>query len=279
MKIRSILPGLAAVLLCGTLATGCSGGSSRNVEGLDRLGAIHAVTREKDSGTRASFDDLNGITAEEDGIDIAESTEDMLAAVTDSSTIGYLTSQAATEDVKVLQVNGKSVDDKSYPLTRQLYLCYKGDLSDVEKEFITYVTGKGQEIVATEFEAVGKAGTFLSLKPSGSILIGGSSSEAPVMEKLADAYIKENPNAEITVETTDSGTGINGALEGTYDLGMSSRKPKSYEKDLLTFEPIARDRIAVITGRDNPLESITTAQLKKIYTGQLENWADLPSVK
>lgn len=107
MKIRSILPGLAAVLLCGTLATGCSGGSSRNVEGLDRLGAIHAVTREKDSGTRASFDDLNGITAEEDGIDIAESTEDMLAAVTDSSTIGYLTSQAATEDVKVLQVNGK----------------------------------------------------------------------------------------------------------------------------------------------------------------------------
>jgi len=279
MRKKMVLPSLAAALLCGVLVTGCSGGASGNAEGLDKRGVVHAVTREKDSGTRASFDDLAGITAEADGIDVAESTEDMLSAVTDSSTIGYLTSQAVTEDIKTLQVNGKEVDDKAYPLTRQLYLCYKGDLSDVEKEFITYVTGKGQEIVATEFEAVGKAGTFLSLKPSGTILIGGSSSEAPVMEKLADAYMGENPNAEITVETTDSGTGINKALDGSYDLGMSSRKPKSYEKDLLTFEPIAKDRIAVITGKDNPLDSITTAQLKKIYTGEVENWADLPSAK
>ncbi|MEE0956418.1 MAG: substrate-binding domain-containing protein [Eubacterium sp.] len=279
MKKRSILPSLAAVLLCSVLAAGCSGSSTGNIEGLDKLGAIHAVTREKDSGTRASFDDLTGITVEAEDITVAESTEDMLAAVSDSSSIGYLTSQAVTDDVKALQVNGKSVDDKSYPLTRQLYLCYKGELSDVEKEFITYVTGKGQEIVAEEFEAVGKADTFLSLKPSGSILIGGSSSEAPVMEELAKAYMELNPNASITVETTDSGTGISNALEGTYDLGMSSRKPKSYEKDLLTFETIARDRIAVITGKDNPLDNITAAQLKKIYTGELTDWADLPSVK
>lgn len=266
-----------AVLALGALLlSGCSKQEMQTVEGLDALGKISAVTREDKSGTRASFDSLIGGIIESEGLTEAGSTDDMLKAVgEDKSAIGYLTSEAVDESVKVLTVGGKAVDDPKYPMIRRLYLVYKGQLSDLEQEFITYVTGKGQDIVKESFETVGKPDTFLSLKPKGKILVGGSSSEAPVMEKLAEAYMKENPNAEVTVETTDSGTGIAGALEGTYDLGMTSREPRDYEKDLLTFTPVAKDRIAVIVEKDNPLSDISKDQLRDIYAGKTAEWSDL----
>lgn len=265
----------AVLLTLACLLSGCGSGSTEKVEGLDQLGDIKAFTREADSGTRASFDDLTGISSEADSITEAGSTDELLKVVgDDKGAIGYLTATAVDKTVKTLTVNGKSWSDKKYPLTRKLYLVYKGTPSDLEREFITYATGKGQEIVKEDFEPIQSPTTFLSLKPSGSLKIGGSSSEAPVMEKLAEAYMKENPNAKVTVETTDSGTGINGALQGQYDLGMSSRQPKDYEKNLLTFEPVAKDSIAVVVEDTNPLNNITTDQLKEIYTAKMTKWSD-----
>lgn len=262
---------LGAILL-----SGCSKQEEQHVEGLDALGRIVAVTREDDSGTKASFDDLIGIISESGEFTVVRSTDDMKKKVgAQKEAIGYLTLEAADDSVKTLKVDGKGVDDPDYPMIRKLYLVYKGEPSDLEREFITFVTGKGQEIVSKSFDTVGKSETFLSLKPKGTIRIGGSSSEAPVMEELAEAYMKENPEADVSVETTDSGTGINGALEGNYDLGMSSRNPKSYEKDLLTFVPVAEDKVAVIVKEDNPLENITIKTLKDIYTGEVSDWKDL----
>lgn len=255
---------------------GCSGQSSGAPEGLDKLGGIEAVTREADSGTRGTFDDLTGIVSESKKITEAASTDEMLSTVGQSdSAIGYLTQDALDKSVKALKVEGKDVGDSKYPMTRKLYLVYKGEASDLEQEFITFVTGKGQDIVKKEFEPVKKTTTFLSLKPVGTLKISGSSSEAPVMQELAEAYMKENPNATVTVETSDSGTGINDALEGKCDLGMSSRSPKSYEENLLTFTAVAKDRIAVIVSKDNPMEDITLEQLKAIYTGKASQWTDL----
>lgn len=269
---------LTAVILAAAALGGCGQTQGTQVEGLDKLGAITAVTREADSGTRASFDDLTGITAEAGERTEAASTDEMKKAVAASpAAIGYLTVQAAGEEsgVRVLTVDGRAVTADKYPLTRQLYLVYKGELSDLEREFIAYVTGAGQAIVGESFEQVNEPETFLSLKPAGELLISGSSSEAPVMEELAKAYMEENPNADISVETTDSGAGINAALEGASDLGMSSRSPKDYEKELLTFVPVAKDRIAVIVQADNPLTDITTEQLASIYTGKTKEWAEL----
>ncbi len=267
---------LLVPVLSGLLLAGCGQGGTEKVQGLDKLGSISAVTREADSGTRATFDDVTDIINEGDGIKEAGSTEDVLKAVgEDAGAIGYLTGEAADDSVKILDVEGKKISDKKYPLTRQLYLANKSPVSDLEQDFITFVTGKGQDIVKEDFEPVGKSVSFLSMKPVGTLKIGGSSSEAPIMEKLAQAYMKENPKAKVTVETNDSGTGINGALEGTYDLGMSSRKPKSYEKSLLKFTPVAQDRIAVIVGKENPLTSITLDQLKSIYTGEITKWGEL----
>jgi len=266
----------AAICLSMLVLTGCSQKTASHVEGLDELGTIRAYTREDDSGTRASWDDLLSVTSEAGDLAEAVSTDDMRKAVAeDGAAIGYLTQDAADESVKLLQVNGKDISDNGYPLIRRLYLVYKGEPSDLKQEFLKFVTGKGQDIVSEQFEPVKKSTSFLSMKPKGTIKIGGSSSEAPVMEELAEAYMRENPNADITVTTTDSGDGINGALEGTYDLGMSSRSPKDYEKNLLTFTPVAKDRIAVIVQSDNPLDTITEKQLASIYTGKITAWADL----
>ncbi len=256
--------------------SGCGSAGSESMPDLSGLGEITACTREKASGTRASFDDLLGLDSESESLTVAVSTEEMASKVGESEgAIGYLTKEAAGEGLKTLTINGKAVDDSKYPLTRKLYLAYQDNLSDLGKEFVTYATGKGQEIVGKSFETVGSAGTFLSLKPSGTLTIGGSSSEAPVMEELAKAYMEINPNARITVETTDSGDGINGAMQGTYQLGMSSREPKDYEKSLLTFTAVAKDRIAVVVPEANPLTDITVEKLRNIYSGSYTNWTDL----
>lgn len=272
--MKKLITLLAVLALCG-----CTAPASAQTPGLDRLKEIHAITREEDSGTRASFDDLIGISQEAEGAAVVNETLEVLDAIkNDPQSIGYLSWQSVDDGVKVLNVDGKSVDDRTYPLTRSLYIVWKGELNDAEQEFLTYCTGKGQDIVQESYEPVGSASTFLSLKPKGTIRIGGSSSTAPLVQQLAEAYSKFNPNAEITITTTDSTDGINGAMEGTYDLGMSSRTPKEYEKQLLTFTAIARDRIAIAVDRNNPMENITTAQLKSIYDGSSTNWQDLNSV-
>lgn len=277
MRRSTVAARAGLVFLLGAFAlTGCGRKSTEKPEGLDALGTITAVTREDDSGTKASFDDQIDVLSESGKFTVVSSTKDVLKTVgEDKSAIGYLTVDAVDDSVKTLKVDGKEITDPRYPMTRQLYLVYKGKPNDLEQEFITYVTGKGQDIVKENFEPVKESVTFLSLKPKGTLKIGGSSSEAPVMKKLAEAYMKENPNADVSVETTDSGTGINGALEGTYDLGMSSRNPRSYEKDLLTFTPVARDRVAIIVAKDNPLEDITKKDLKSIYSGKAADWKDL----
>ena len=84
-----------------------------------------------------------------------------------------------------------------------------------------------------------------------------------------------NPNAAIEVIGTDSTNGLTGAMSGIYDLGMSSRDLKDYERELLSFEVIAKDKVAVIVNRDNPLKNIASKDLKAIYTGEITEWDKL----
>lgn len=120
-----------------------------------------------------------------------------------------------------------------------------------------------------------KSSSFLSNKATGEITIEGSTSVAPLMEKLAEAYEQINTNAKITVTATDSSKGLTKAMSGECDFGMSSRNLKDYEKELLDYETIARDNIVVIVEGNNPLDDITLEALKLIYTGELRNWNDL----
>ena len=112
--------------------------------------------------------------------------------------------------------------------------------------------------------------------PAGKVVVGGSSSVSPVMEKLIEAYAKVNPEAEIELQTTDSTTGMENAIAGSYDIGMASREVKDEElAEGLEAQVIATDGIAVVVNNANPAEDLTSDQVKAIYTGEALTWDEV----
>lgn len=286
--------GLLLLLITGALlmtgSTGCSKQAAdmkQKVEGLDKLGQIKVISREEGSGTRGTFAQLAGFVQENIDKDqtvkdakIADDTASVLNMVgSDRSAIGYGSAGIMVSDsqVKVLSVGGvePGQNNAGYPLSRSFYLVWNGKLNDVEDDFMRYIRGAGQEIVSQSYTAVGKQSSFLSLKPKGKITVTGSTSVGPLLECLAEEYMKLNPKAVITVKQTDSSDGIRQTMQGTCNLGMSSRDLKDNEKEILDYESIARDEITVIVNKENPLEDISMEQLEKIYTGKIAEWQKL----
>ena len=283
MKLRHI----AVLTIAGAMTVLCLAGCSDAAKmqtvsgaGLEQLGQITVITREEGSGTREVFAESVGFYDASTGRDRtldsakqAESGTDVIDLVSsEKSAIGYVSLGALdggnSKALHTVTVDGKSLD-------RKFYLAYSGSLSDLEQDFLAYVKGAGQALVGENFTAVNKTTSFLSLKPSGSLRIGGSTSVSGLMQELAQAYMEYNPNASVEVVETDSTNGLTGAMSGIYDLGMSSRELKDYEKELLQYEVIAKDEIAVIVNKDNSLENISSEDLKAVYTGEIANWKEL----
>ena len=96
------------------------------------------------------------------------------------------------------------------------------------------------------------------------------------MEKLLEAYKKVNANVTIELHQSDSTTGMTQAGDGTVDIGMASRELKDREKSKgLKGTKIAIDGIAVIVNKDNSLDSITSEQVKSIFTGKVTDWSQV----
>lgn len=278
---------LAACIVLGLAGCGSSTAqSSEPVEGLDELGEIQVVAREDGSGTRAAFAqlvDFEGSTAKQSDqtradAQIAEDTEKVVEAVEgDTAAIGYVSRGALSSEsgVKALTINGTSVEAKSYPLRRSFYLAYCGGQNDLEEDFLTYIRSAGQEIVGKSYTQVAKTNTFLSNQAEGTITIVGSTSVAPLMRELAEAYEQINTHANIAITETDSTDGLTQAMSGQCDLGMSSRDLKDYEQELLDYQVIAQDEIAVIVNAENPLQDIALDTLRQIYTGEINVWNEL----
>ena len=96
------------------------------------------------------------------------------------------------------------------------------------------------------------------------------------MEKLKEAYLLVNPNAEIEIQQSDSSAGMNAVRDKICDIGMASRELKESElaagiKPLV----IAMDGIAVIVSNDNPVTGLTRDQVKAIYTGEVTDWGEV----
>lgn len=182
--------------------------------------------------------------------------------------------------VKALDVDGvapdaASIEKDKYSLCRDYILVYNGELSAVAKDFMAYVKSAGQAVVADYCVPVKKSETFLSDKSGGTVEIHGSTSAAPIVSKLAEEYMKINPAAKILVTESDSTQGLNDALQGRCDLGMSSRSLQPYESELLTSYVFGRDAIAVIVNSENTLSDISVDMLKKIYDKKYTAWSDL----
>ena len=244
----------ALLLIMIMLATGITacGTEEEPLPDLSAMGAVTAVSREEGSGTRAEFENLLKLPESDTGI-VVDSTEKVLKKVEeDKNAVGYVAYSSATDtNGKILQINGvlpseKTIDNNSYPLCRDYYLAYNGELTDVEQDFLTYVKSKGQDIVKQYCIQADSTTTFLSDKSEGKILIEGSTSMEPMVKALADDYQKQNPNAEIEVKATDSSRGITAVISGECDFAMSSRELKDYEAELLETKVIGKDAIKMV---------------------------------
>ena len=289
---------LAGLMLCGALA-GC-GGNNNTAENTDSQteqtsestgtsGAIHVVSREDGSGTRGAFVELTGV--EDDNGDnttvdaeIANRTDAVLTTVAgNEAAIGYVSLGSLNDTVKAVTVDGveatvDNVKSGPYTLSRPFNIATKGEPTGVAKDFINFIlSADGQAIVEEEnyIKVDDAAPAFTSDGSSGQIAVGGSSSVSPVMEKLIEAYEAVNPNAQIELQTSDSTSGMTGAMDGTFAIGMASRELKDEEAAQLTGTAIALDGIAVIVNTANTVENLTMDQIRSIYVGETTDWADV----
>ncbi len=109
------------------------------------------------------------------------------------------------------------------------------------------------------------------------LVIAGSTSVQPVMEKIIEAYRRLHPGERIAVEGGGSGAGIMAALTGTAHLGMSSRELKKNDPNEMKLTPIhlADDAIVIVVNRDNPVASLSVKQLRDVFAGKTRNWKEL----
>ena len=288
---------LAGLMLCGALA-GCGGNDSADAnnaaEGGDAAasgtsGAITVISREDGSGTRSAFVELTGV--EDDNGDnttaeaeIANKTDVVLTSVAgNESAIGYVSLGSLNGTVKAIQVDGvdatvENVKSGDYTLSRPFNIATKGEPIGVAKDFINFIlSADGQAIVEEEgyIKVNDAAEAFTSDGSEGQIAVGGSSSVSPVMEKLIEAYKAVNPKAQIDLQTSDSTSGMTGAMDGTFAIGMASRELKDEEAAELTGTAIALDGIAVVVNPASSIENLTMDQIKGIYTGEITDWADV----
>lgn len=309
MKKKVLAAVLTGLMVLGMTACGGSDSSSENSGASDTTaesgdsadasapsGTISVISREDGSGTRGAFIELFGIEEENaDGEKVDNTTPDaqvtnntsvMMTNVSqDPQAIGYISLGSLDDSmVKALKVDGveataENVKNGTYKVSRPFNIATAGEVSDVAQDFIDYImSAEGQAIVeeagciTVNEDAEAYAGT----KPEGKVVVAGSSSVTPVMEKLKEGYEEVNTGAEIEIQQSDSTTGMESAISGVCDIGMASRALKDSEiSEGLTGQEIALDGIAVIVNKENALEDITSDQVKQIYTGEVTDWEDL----
>ena len=255
---------------------------------------ITVISREDGSGTRGAFIELTGVEEKNaDGQKVDNTTEAaaiqsstngiMTAVANDETAIGYISRGSLNDSVRAVKVGGvaasaETVKDGSYTLARPFNIVTNGEATDpVAVDFIAYCLSKDGQALATEEGYVGSEGEdYASTQPEGKITVGGSSSVSPLMEKLIEAYKTVNPNAELELLTSDSTTGVSGALDGSYTIGMASRELKDSETEGGAVATVlALDGIAVVVNPANTVEDLTVDQIKGVYTGELTVWSDL----
>ena len=260
-------------------------------------GEISVYSREDGSGTRGAFIELFGIEQKDaDGnkVDmttdmamITNSTAVMMTTVAgDEQGIGYISLGSVNDTVKALKIDDveatvENVKAGTYKIVRPFNIITNGELDkldEVSADFVNYIlSADGQKVIEDNgyIAAVDGAKAYEAAGVSGKVVVAGSSSVTPVMEKLAEAYKALNADTTVEVQQSDSSTGVSMAIEGTCNIGMASREVKDSETEKgAVATVIARDGIAVIVCPDAPIDGLTTAQVRAIYTGEVETWED-----
>ena len=297
---------ITASVLCVALLAGCgdskdnndggntdNSGDTKQEETFDTSKTINVVSREEGSGTRGAFIELFGIETKENGEKVDHTTETavmtnstavmMTTVAGDEYSIGYISLGSKDDTVKALKIDGAeatvdNIVNGSYKVSRPFNIVTKSDISANAQDFIDFImSSDGQKVIEDNgYIKVSDAGAYSGKPEDGKVVVGGSSSVTPVMEKLAEAYMAINSNVTIEVQQSDSTTGVTNTIDGTCDIGMASRDLKDTETSQgVTGAEIARDGIAVIVNNDCPVEELTSEQVRQIFTGEVTVWSDV----
>ena len=285
------------VLLTGMMAAsmmaGCGNSSNTTNAGTDAAGDfdtseyINVTSREDGSGTRGAFIELFGIEEKNDAgekvdytteeANITNSTDVMMTTVAgDEYAIGYISLGSLDDGADATVENIKS---GSYTIARPFNIATKGEVSEVAQDFMNFIlSADGQSVISDNgyITVSDDAAAFESNGAEGKIVVAGSSSVTPVMEKLKEAYTAVNAGAEIEIQESDSTTGMTAAMDGTCDIGMASRELKDSETEGgLTATVIAMDGIAVVVNNDNPTTNLTKDDVNGIFRGEITTWDEV----
>lgn len=291
MRLKKITGIFVATAMTGTILAGC--GSSESALGNT---FISVVSREEGSGTRGAFIEITGVEAKDDNGDkidyttidaqIANSTSIVMTSVAgDDNAIGYISLGALNDKVKAVAVDGveatsDNVINGSYSVARPFNIAVMDTLDNqAATDFMTYILSvDGQEVVGDNGCIAITEGVvpYVNNGVSGKVVVGGSSSVSPVMEKLIEAYAVVNPNVIVELQSSDSTSGMTLAVDGTYDIGMASREVRDEEvAQGLMPTVMAIDGIAVIVNNNSTVTSLTMDQVRDIFTGAITTWDEL----
>ena len=256
----------------------------------DNTRDITVVSREDGSGTRGAFVELFGIEEEVNGekvdmtteeANITNSTSVMMSTVAqDEYAIGYISLGSLDDSVKAVKIDGseataENIQNGSYKISRPFNIATKEDLSDAAQDFEDFILStEGQKVVEdNKYIPLDDVSDYKSNGASGKVVVAGSSSVSHKIKKLKEAYQAVNSDVEVEIQTSDSTTGMQNAIDGVCDIGMASRELKNSEKEAgLTPTVIAMDGIAVVVNNDNPTDELSSDQVKSIFTGDVLTW-------
>ena len=290
---KKLIAGVMLAVMSAAVFTGC-GGEKKEEAAPAAGGKIVVISREDGSGTRGAFIELFGIEKKgDDGKKVDMTTQD--ASITNSTAvmmttvagnkdaIGYISLGSLNDTVKALKIDGAeasaaNIKSGTYKVARPFNIVTKDGVSAVAQDFISFImSAEGQKVVSDNgYIGSDKAEAYKGGKQSGKIVVAGSSSVTPVMEKLKEAYVKLNPDVNIEVQQSDSTTGVQSAINGVCDIGMASRELKQSELDAgVKNTVIATDGIAVVVNKENKVDNLTKAQVADIFTGKATEWNKL----
>ena len=255
---------------------------------------INVLSREDGSGTRGAFIELFGIEQKDESGEKVDYTTEM-AAITNSTavmmqsvagdlySIGYISLGSMNDTVKAVQIDGveasvENIKNDTYKIARPFHIVTQAAISEAAQDFIDYMmSADGQAVIEDNgYISVSDAGAYSGSMESGKVVVSGSSSVSPVMEKLKEAYVALNPGVTIEIQQSDSSTGVSNAIDGTCDIGMASRDLKDSEIEAgVSATAIAMDGIAVIVNNGNSTDSLSSEQVMNIFTGNAVVWNDV----
>ena len=295
MKKSKILSIIALVLMLTMVFVGCSKEtpSGDKTAEFDLNKDITVIARDAASGTRGAFHEIMKIIVKENDTEVDklvvgalefDGTDKVITAVEGNEYgIGYISLGSVSERIKALAVNGaeptvENVRSGNYTVSRPFLLVTKGNESDLVKDFLKFTESAQGQKITDEMKFIGYVDApvdYTASGMSGTIKVAGSTSVAPLMEKLQEAYQELNPDVTFETQAQGSSQGIKAAIDGSYDIGMSSRELKEEEAKELNRHVLAIDGIAVIVNNVNVKSDLASEDITKIYKGEITQWSQV----